>query len=79
MLPFQTAEQRWATGDTVIAHGNHHYRVVSVIPVEWLSEFVDEPRAGARGRAALAPADPAPTPDRLKPYLERWSAYGSHC
>lgn len=38
---FQTAEQRWATGDTVIAHGNRRYRVVSVIPVERMSEFVD--------------------------------------
>jgi hypothetical protein len=31
---FQKAEQRWQTGNTVIAHGNRHYRVVSVIPVD---------------------------------------------
>ena len=43
---FQTAEQQWQTGDTVIAHGNRRYRVVSVIPVERLSEFVDEPDGG---------------------------------
>jgi hypothetical protein len=43
---FKTAEQRWRTGDTVIAHGNRRYRVVPVIPVERLSEFVDEPVAG---------------------------------
>jgi len=30
----------------VIAHGNRHYRVLSVIPVERLSEFVDEPVGG---------------------------------
>lgn len=43
---FETSEQRWATGDTVIAHGNRRYRVVSVIPVERISEFVDEPAGG---------------------------------
>lgn len=43
---FKTSEQRWATGDTVIAHGNRQYRVVSVIPVERISEFVDEPAGG---------------------------------
>ncbi|MGZ4391718.1 MAG: hypothetical protein ACXVRK_06315, partial [Gaiellaceae bacterium] len=43
---FQTAEQRWQAGDTVIAHGNQRYRVVSVIPVERLAEFVDEPAGG---------------------------------
>jgi hypothetical protein len=43
---FETAEQRWATGDTVIAHGNRRYRVVSVIPFERMSEFVDEPAGG---------------------------------
>jgi hypothetical protein len=42
----ETAEQRWAPGDTVIAHGNRRYRVVSVIPVERISEFVDEPAGG---------------------------------
>lgn len=43
---FTTAEQRWQTGDTVIAHGNRRYRVVSVIPIERVSEFVDEPAGG---------------------------------
>lgn len=43
---FETNEQRWQTGDTVIAHGNRRYRVVSVIPIERVSEFVDEPAGG---------------------------------
>jgi len=42
----ETSEQRWMTGDTVIAHGNRRYRVVSVIPGERMSEFVDEPAGG---------------------------------
>ena len=33
-------------GSRVIAHGNRHYRVLSVIPVERLSEFVDQPAGG---------------------------------
>ena len=43
---FTTSEQRWTTGDPVIAHGNRRYKVVSVIPVERVSEFVDEPAGG---------------------------------
>jgi hypothetical protein len=43
---FQTAEQRWAAGDTVTAHGNRRYRVLSVSPVERRSEFVAEPAGG---------------------------------
>ncbi|MGZ4339143.1 MAG: hypothetical protein ACXVQ3_03710 [Gaiellaceae bacterium] len=43
----ETSEQRWQTGDTVIAHGNQRFRVVSVIPVERLAEFIDEPVGGA--------------------------------
>lgn len=43
---FETSEQRWQAGDTVIAHGNRRYRVVSVIPAERLAEFVDEPVGG---------------------------------
>jgi hypothetical protein len=30
----------------VIAHGNRHFRVVSVVPVERIAEFVDEPAYG---------------------------------
>ena len=30
----------------MIAHGNKWFRVVSVIPVERLAEFVDEPAGG---------------------------------
>jgi hypothetical protein len=30
---FQTAEQRWVTGDVVVAHGNRRYKVLSVIRV----------------------------------------------
>jgi predicted phage terminase large subunit-like protein len=58
---FETAEQRWATGDTVIAHGNRRYRVVSVIPVERLSEFVDDP-AGACSRSSRSERGPALRP-----------------
>ena len=36
----------WSAGDTVIAAGNVHYRVVSVIPVELAAEFVDGPLNG---------------------------------
>jgi hypothetical protein len=43
---FTTSEQRWQIGNTVIAHGNRRYRVVSVIFVERISEFVDEPTGG---------------------------------
>jgi hypothetical protein len=43
---FRTSEQRWQAGDTVIAHANRRYKVVSVIPVERISEFVDEPAGG---------------------------------
>src|SRR4051794_14085955 len=43
---FETAEQRWQTGDTVVAHGNRRYHVVSLIPIERISEFVDEPAGG---------------------------------
>ena len=32
--------------DTVVAHANRRYRVVSVTPVERVSEFVDEPAGG---------------------------------
>jgi hypothetical protein len=62
----ETAEQRWQTGDTVVAHGNRRYRVVSVIPVEQISEFVDERayRRRARGRAALGAG-----PDRLRAFV----------
>jgi hypothetical protein len=38
----ETNEQNWQTGDTVIAHGNVRYRVVSVIPVGLVEEFVDD-------------------------------------
>jgi hypothetical protein len=34
------------SGYAVIAHGNRRYQVVSVVPVERLSEFVDEPADG---------------------------------
>jgi hypothetical protein len=43
---FQASEQRRQTGDIVIAHGNQRFRVVSVIPVERMAEFVDEPAGG---------------------------------
>jgi hypothetical protein len=40
---FTTSEQRWQAGGELIAHGNQWFRVVSVIPVERMSEFLDEP------------------------------------
>jgi len=43
---FESAVPNWQPGDTVIAAGNVHYRVVSVIPLERISEFVDEPLNG---------------------------------
>ena len=33
----------WQTGDTLIAAGNVHYRVVSVIPGGLIAEFIDNP------------------------------------
>lgn len=39
----ETGETRWQVGDTVIAHGNTRFRVVAVVPVERIAEFVDEP------------------------------------
>lgn len=43
---FETNEGNWAAGDTVIAHGNRHYRIVSVIPIELAAEFVDDAEVG---------------------------------
>jgi hypothetical protein len=43
---FETAVPNWQTGDTLIAAGNARYRVVAVIPLERISEFVDEPLNG---------------------------------
>ncbi len=43
---FETAVPDWSVGDTVIAAGNVHYKVVSVIPVELAAEFVDGPLNG---------------------------------
>jgi hypothetical protein len=42
----ETAEGNWEAGDTLIGHGNIHYRIVSVIPVELAAEFVDGPDVG---------------------------------
>jgi hypothetical protein len=41
-----TNEGNWQVGDTIIAHGNVHYRVTAVLPVERIGEFVDEPLYG---------------------------------
>jgi hypothetical protein len=43
---FETSEANWQAGDTVIAHGNRHFRVTAVVPVERLAEFVDDPAYG---------------------------------
>ncbi len=43
---FETAVPNWSAGDELIAAGNVHYKVVSVIPAELASEFVDEPLYG---------------------------------
>ena len=38
---YESAVPDWSAGDTVIAAGNVHWKVVSVIPVELAAEFVD--------------------------------------
>jgi len=43
---FETSEANWQTGDTLIGHGNRRFRVVSVVPIERIAEFVDEPAYG---------------------------------
>ncbi|HEX4525475.1 MAG TPA: hypothetical protein VH108_01900 [Gaiellaceae bacterium] len=42
----ETSEGNWQVGDTLIAHGNVHYRVTAVVPVERIAEFVEEPTNG---------------------------------
>jgi hypothetical protein len=42
----ETNEGNWQTVDTLIGHGNRHFKVVSVVPVERIAEFVDEPAYG---------------------------------
>jgi hypothetical protein len=41
----ESAVPRWQTGDTVTA-GGVRYRVRSVIPIEVIAQFVDEPLNG---------------------------------
>jgi hypothetical protein len=43
---FESAVPNWQLGETLIAAGNVTYKVVSVIPLERISEFVDEPLNG---------------------------------
>jgi hypothetical protein len=38
--------QAFEAGDTVIAHGNRHYRVTAVVPIERVAEFIDGPTRG---------------------------------
>ena len=40
-----------APADVVIAHGNQRFRVVSVIPVERMAEFVESTQHGLRSRS----------------------------
>jgi hypothetical protein len=42
----ETSETRWQSGDTLIGHGNRHYRVAAVIPIGRVEEFVEKPLAG---------------------------------
>ena len=42
----ETTELNWQAGDTLIAHGNTHYRIVSVIPLVRIAEYVDDPLNG---------------------------------
>src|SRR6476469_8994466 len=49
---FESAVPNWNVGDTVRLAGNP-FRVTATIPVEKMSEFVDEPLLGERGRAGL--------------------------
>ena len=51
---FETAVPDWSASDRVIAGGNVHYRVVSVIPVELAAEVRRRPaKRPARSRTAL--------------------------
>ena len=43
---FETAVPNWSAGDELIAAGNVHYRVVSVILAALAAEFVDGPLNG---------------------------------
>jgi hypothetical protein len=43
----ETAQANWQAGDELIGHGNTHYRVVSVIPLARIAEYVDDPIYGA--------------------------------
>jgi len=71
---FTTSEQRWQAGGELIAHGNQWFRVVSVIPVERMSEFLDEPEYEERlpvGAAVAGAVDgPAgrPRSRRARPF-----------
>ena len=40
---FESAVPDWNVGDPVILAGNRHFRVTATIPVERMTEFVDEP------------------------------------
>jgi hypothetical protein len=46
LTSFSVADQPWQPGNTVIRTGNQGARVVSFIPIERLSEFVEEPVGG---------------------------------
>jgi len=43
---FESAVPNWDVGDTVRLAGNRPFRVTATIPVEKMSEFVDEPLYG---------------------------------
>ena len=42
----ETSEGNWQPGDTLIGHGIARFKVVSVVPLERIAEFVDEPAYG---------------------------------
>jgi hypothetical protein len=37
----ETSEANWQAGDEPIGHGNTHYRITAVIPLELVQEFVE--------------------------------------
>ena len=42
----ETSEANWRVGDALIGHGNTRYRIVSVIPLARIAEYVDDPLNG---------------------------------
>ncbi len=52
---FESTVLSWRPGDTVIASGNIAYKVVNVIRLKRIAEFVHEPLCGVLEVEPLAP------------------------